>query len=81
MKEEHDIEEMYTRVSLGNEVAGHLYKSVGFQVTGLVENVVTHADYHNRGYAVALLEKATEIAKGRGVTKCSSKRVPTKEAL
>lgn len=29
----------------------------------VIENVVTHADYRNRGYASALLEKATEIAK------------------
>ena len=29
----------------------------------VVENVVTHADYRNRGFASALLEKASEIAK------------------
>ncbi len=32
----------------------------GFAV---VENVVTHSDYRNRGYASALLQKASEIAK------------------
>lgn len=30
----------------------------------VIENVVTHSDYRNRGYASALLEKASEIAKG-----------------
>ena len=29
----------------------------------VIENVVTHGDYQNRGFASALLEKATEIAK------------------
>lgn len=29
----------------------------------VVENVVTHADYRNQGYASALLEKASEIAR------------------
>jgi len=29
----------------------------------VIENVVTHIDYRNRGYASALLERATEIAK------------------
>ena len=28
---------------------------------GVIENVVTHVDYRNRGYASALLQKATEI--------------------
>lgn len=31
----------------------------------VIENVVTHIDYRNKGYASALLEKATEIAKER----------------
>lgn len=30
---------------------------------GVIENVVTHGDYRNRGFASALLEQATEIAK------------------
>lgn len=29
----------------------------------VIENVVTHADYRNKGYASALLERASEIAK------------------
>ncbi|MBQ6950535.1 MAG: GNAT family N-acetyltransferase [Clostridia bacterium] len=29
----------------------------------VIENVVTHMDYRNKGYGSALLEKATEIAK------------------
>ena len=29
----------------------------------VIENVVTHADYRNRGYASALLQEASEIAK------------------
>ncbi|MBE5780169.1 MAG: GNAT family N-acetyltransferase [Clostridiales bacterium] len=29
----------------------------------VVENVVTHADYRNQGYASALLERASEIAR------------------
>ena len=31
----------------------------------IIENVVTHIEYRNRGYASALLEKASEIAKER----------------
>ena len=34
----------------------------GFAV---IENVVTHGDYRNQGYASALLQRATEIAKER----------------
>lgn len=30
---------------------------------GVIENVVTHADYRNRGYASALLQRATELAR------------------
>ena len=29
----------------------------------VIENVVTHADYRNKGYASALLERSSEIAK------------------
>ena len=45
MKEEHNIQEMYTGVSIGNEVAERLYKSVGFQLTGLVENGIKELRY------------------------------------
>ncbi len=38
MKKQYGIRELYTGVSLGNEVAECLYRSVGFQLTGLVEN-------------------------------------------
>lgn len=35
----------------------------------VIENVVTHSDYRNKGYASSLLEKATEIAKDRNCYK------------
>ena len=35
----------------------------------VIENVVTHGDYRKRGYASALLEKASEIAKERSCYK------------
>ena len=37
----------------------------------VIENVVTHIDYRNRGYASALLEKASEIARECGCYKVS----------
>jgi GNAT superfamily N-acetyltransferase len=30
---------------------------------GLIENVVTHSEYRNKGYGTAILQKAVEIAK------------------
>jgi len=33
------------------------------QPFAVIENVVTHGDYQNRGFASALLEKATELAR------------------
>ena len=45
MMEEHNIQETYTGVSIGNEVAERLYKSVGFQLTGLVENGMKELRY------------------------------------
>jgi len=35
----------------------------------VIENVVTHAEHRGKGYASALLQKATEIAKQRGCYK------------
>ena len=35
----------------------------------VIENVVTHIDYRNKGYASALLERASEIAKNKGCYK------------
>ena len=35
----------------------------------VIENVVTHSSYRNKGYASALLEKASEIARGHGCYK------------
>jgi GNAT superfamily N-acetyltransferase len=35
----------------------------------VIENVVTHEDYRKKGYASALLERATEIARDRGCYK------------
>lgn len=46
----------------------------------IIENVVTHADYRNRGYASALLAKATEIAKERGCYKMSLETGSNKES-
>lgn len=46
----------------------------------IVENVVTHADYRNRGYASALLTKAIEIAKEKGCYKISLETGSNKES-
>ena len=35
----------------------------------VIENVVTHEDYRKKGYASALLERATEIARDRNCYK------------
>lgn len=45
---------------------------------GLIENVVTHADYRGRGFAALLMNRAEEIAEAAGCCKImlmtSSKR-------
>ena len=46
----------------------------------VVENVVTHLDYRNRGYASALLGKASEIAKEHGCYKISLETGSNKES-
>ena len=46
----------------------------------VIENVVTHADYRNRGYASALLARATEIARARGCYKMSLETGSNKES-
>lgn len=38
LKDRFDAREIYTGVALGNETAKHLYSSIGFKETGLVEN-------------------------------------------
>ena len=38
MEKEYGVNELYTGVALGNDVAENLYKSVGFELTGLCEN-------------------------------------------
>ena len=45
MKKQHDIKEMYTGVAFDNNVAEHLYQSIGFQATGLVENGMKELRY------------------------------------
>lgn len=38
MKKQFDVDEIYTGVCLGNECAKHLYKSLGFIETGIIED-------------------------------------------
>ena len=45
MKKQYDIKEMYTGVAIDNNVAEHLYQSIGFQATGLVENGMKELRY------------------------------------
>ena len=45
MKKQYDIKEMYTRVAIDNDVAERLYHSVGFQLTGLIENGMKELRY------------------------------------
>lgn len=46
----------------------------------VIENVVTHIDYSNKGYASALLERASDIAKDRGCYKISLETGSNKES-
>ena len=46
----------------------------------VIENVVTHAEYRNRGYASALMERASEIARERGCYKVSLEKGSNKES-
>lgn len=46
----------------------------------VIENVVTHLEHRNRGYASALLEKATEIAQQKGCYKLSLETGSNKES-
>ena len=39
------IREIYTGVALGNERAKHLYRSIGFKETGLIENNMEEMRY------------------------------------
>ena len=45
MKKQHDMKEMYTGVAIDNNVAERLYHSVGFQLTGLIENGMKELRY------------------------------------
>ncbi|MBR4067288.1 MAG: GNAT family N-acetyltransferase [Clostridia bacterium] len=46
----------------------------------VIENVVTHAEYRNNGYASALLQRATEIARERGCYKAFLETGSNKES-
>ncbi len=46
----------------------------------VIENVVTHADHRNKGYASALLERASEIAKEHKCYKVSLETGANKES-
>lgn len=46
----------------------------------VIENVVTHFEHRNRGYASALLEEAAEIAKQKGCYKISLETGSNKES-
>ena len=45
MKKQHNIKEIYTGIVIDNNVAERLYQSVGFQLTGLVENGMKEMKY------------------------------------
>lgn len=45
LKERFDAKEIFTGVAIGNETAKHLYKSVGFQETGMIEDNMEEMRY------------------------------------
>lgn len=45
LKDNFDAGEIYTGVALGNEKAKHLYRSIGFKETGLVEDNMEEMKY------------------------------------
>lgn len=45
LREKFNVREIYIGVLLGNEIAKHLYTSVGFVETGIVENNMTEMVY------------------------------------
>jgi len=45
LKDKFGAKEIYTGVSLGNEIAKHLYNSVGFEATGVVEDNMEEMRY------------------------------------
>lgn len=51
MAEEHRAREIYTGVALGNSAAKHLYSSVGFEETGVIENGMEEMKYIFRGFS------------------------------
>ena len=40
-----DVKEVYTGVTLGNEIAKHLYSSIGFEATGAIEDNMEEMKY------------------------------------
>ena len=45
LKDKFDAREIYTGVALGNEEAKHLYSSIGFKETGLIEDNMEEMKY------------------------------------
>ena len=45
LKGKFDVKEIYTGVALGNEKAKHLYSSIGFEETGLIEDNMEEMKY------------------------------------
>ena len=45
LKDKFDVKEIYTGVALGNEKAKHLYSSIGFGETGLIEGNMEEMKY------------------------------------